>query len=67
MLVTFPAGSLMTYIVLDIRQDALFEGPEQFYGRLRSTNTIANLDIAVDTVTVNIVDDDGMQDWVLCI
>ena len=62
MLVTFPAESLTTYIVLDIRQDTLFEGPEHFYGRLRSSETIANLIIDVDTITVNIVDDDGMQE-----
>ena len=62
MLVTFPVGSLTTYIALDIRQDTVFEGPEQFYGRLRSSETIANLIIAVDAITVTIGDDDGMQE-----
>ena len=60
--IRFPPGSQFTHITLDIENDTLFEGPEQFLGRLQSTSTIANLNITVDTVTIHIVDDDGMQE-----
>jgi len=44
-----------------IQNNTISEGTELFFGRLRSSGTIADLIIPVDRVTVQILDVDGKQ------
>jgi len=59
--VNFPPQSLSTVVQVAIQNDAAFEGTKQFFGRLRSSGAIPNLNISVDKATVQILDDDGKQ------
>ena len=54
--VNFPPQSLSTVVQVPIRIDTTSEESEQFFGRLRSSGTIADLNIRVDRATVNILD-----------
>jgi len=49
-----------------IRVDSTTEGTEQFFGRLQSSGTIADLTIPVDRATVDILDG-GEQVGGLCV
>jgi len=61
--VNFPPQSLSTVVQVAIQNNTISEGTELFFGRLRSSGTIADLIIPVDRVTVQIldVDVDGKQ------
>ena len=64
--VNFPPQSLSTVVRVPIQVDSTTEGTEQFFGRLRSNGTIADLNIRVDRATVDILDG-GKQVGGLCV
>jgi len=64
--VNFPPQSFSTVVRVPIRIDGTTEGTEQFFGRLRSSGTIADLNIGVDRATVDILDG-GKRVGELCV
>ena len=49
---TFTPGDTRLEIPVTINDDSIFEGPEQFIGRL-STTSDADIDLGMTTVTIN--------------
>ena len=57
--ITFPDGNTQTTIEVNITNDQLVEGPEQFFGRIISGGGISNIDIFAPNANVNIGDNDS--------
>ena len=57
--ITFPDGNTQTTIEVNITNDQLVEGPEQFFGRIISGGGISNIDIFAPNANVDIGDNDS--------
>lgn len=57
--IIFTGGSTLTTVEINIVDDQLVEGTEQFLGRIISGGATSDLRIFAPTAAVDIIDDDG--------